>query len=96
MSRHFFATLALSNLACANRYCLYDVKMNPTGPSSNQPLAPDFHSFDNMRSLRYKFGTNIRLTFFRIRKEEKNESQKLGLSRPDAYYLRRLFSPLMR
>ena len=98
MSRHFFAMLkAASDFARAKTAIVFmRVKINPTRSSSIKPPIPDFHSFDNMCSLRYKFEINLRLNFFRIRKGEKNESQKLDVSRPGSYYLRWLFSPLMR
>ena len=63
--------------------------------SSGRPI-PDFHCFDNTRTLRYKFGNNVRVTFYRSRKGEKNESQKLGVPRLRSGYLRRLFSPFVR
>jgi hypothetical protein len=98
MGRHFFAILEVfSNFAGAPAATVFmTVEVVSTRPSCLQPPTQDPLLFDNKRTLRYKFGISIRLTFFRIRKGEKNESQKLGASRPGSCYLRRFFGPFVR
>ena len=64
---------------------------------------PQFRNTEHYYEQRYKFGNrvnkheiNIGLTFYRSRKGEKNESQKLGVPCPRSCYFRRLFSPFVR
>ena len=101
MSRHFFHFSVFRPCLQPSRSFLLWYKKNQNN-RSGRPIS-GFHCFDNTCTLRYKFGNqvcnyeiNIRLTFYRSRKGEKNESQKLGVSRPGSYYLRRLFSPFVR
>ncbi len=100
MSRQFFYFSVFRPCLQPSRSFLFGYRKNQNNRSGS-PIS-GFHCFDNTYTLRYKFdnqGTlyeiNIR-TFYRIRKGEKNESQKLGVPRLRPYNLRRLFSPFVR